>query len=309
MTSLAGRVESSSGAADALGRREWRRRLVRRVVGKVFLYLTLVLLTAIFLLPLVWMVSTSLKPEDKVFEYPPRLFTNFQWWNYTDAFEQFPFWQSLKNTMVITTFAMLGRLLSASFTAWVLARLRFPGRNAVFVLVLSTMMIPYQVTLIPQYIMFTKIGWSDSFKPLIVPNFFGGGAFAIFLLRQFMMTIPREYDDAAYIDGCGFFGVFWRIILPLSLPGLATLAIFTFMGNWNDFLGPLIYLSSPDKRTLAIAIRQWQVLKITASAAWVPALWSHLLAMSSLLVLPPTLLYFFAQRYFIQGIVISGIKG
>ncbi len=287
-----------------------RRQVGSRLLGRGLLYLVLTALTVLLVAPLVWMVSASFKPEGYVFEYPPRLIAEqIQWWNYVEAWNQFPFWRSLRNTMTITIGVELGRLLSASLTAYVFARLRFPGRHALFLLVLSTMMIPYHVVLIPQYLLFRNLNWLDSFRPLIVPHFFGGGAFFIFLLRQFFMTIPRDYDDAARIDGAGAFGILWRIILPMSKPALATVAIFTFMAEWNDFLAPLIYLNSQEKYTLAIAIRQWQQVAVWGAGAYVPPTWNAIMSMSTVLTVPPVLIFFFTQRYFIQGVVISGIKG
>ena len=287
-----------------------RRQLGSRLVGRGLIYVVLAVLTVILVAPLIWMVSASFKPEGYIFEYPPRLIAErIQWWNYVEAWNQFPFWRSLRNTMTIVLGAELGRLGSASITAYVFARLRFPGRNALFLLVLSTMMIPYHVILIPQYLLFRNLGWLDSFRPLIVPHFFGGGAFFIFLLRQFFMTIPRDYDDAARIDGAGTFGILWRILLPMSKPALATVAIFTFMGEWNDFLGPLIYLNSQEKYTLAIAIRQWQQVAVWGAGAYLPPTWNAIMAMATVLTIPPVLIFFFTQRYFIQGVVISGVKG
>jgi len=170
---------------------------------------------------------------------------------------------------------------------------------------LSTMMIPYQVTLIPQYLIFKYLHWLNSLRPLIVPAFFGGGAFYVFLLRQFFMTIPLDYDEAARIDGASYFDVFVRIILPLSKPALGAVAIFTFMGEWNDLLGPLIYLNTADKQTLSIGIAMW------ARGGAYPAVhyFSHTMAIALLMSLPPVLVFFSFQRYFIQGVVISGVKG
>ena len=312
---------SDSGSAQAGGALsqpppgmggEWMRRLQmgQRLLGRAFLYLVLAVLTVILVAPLIWMVSASFKPEGYVFEYPPRLIAEkIQWWNYVEAWNQFPFWRSLRNTLTITVGVEAGRLLSASLTAYVFARLRFPGRNPLFLLVLSTMMIPYHVVLIPQYLLFRNLGWLDSFRPLIVPHFFGGGAFFIFLLRQFIMTIPRDYDDAARIDGAGTFAILWRIIMPMTKPALATVAIFTFMGEWNDFLAPLIYLNSQEKYTLAIAIRQWQQVAVWGAGAYMPPTWNAIMAMATVLTIPPVVLFFFTQRYFIQGVVISGVKG
>ena len=173
-------------------------------------------------------------------------------------------------------------------------------------LVLTTLMIPYHVILIPQYLIFRDLGWLNTLKPLIVPAWFGGGAFFIFLLRQFFMTIPREYDDAARIDGCGFIQVWWHIILPMSLPALGAVAIFTFMGEWNDFLAPLIYLNTPEKQTLAIAVEQWRRSSVHTGYNHQ---WNHIMAVATVVTVPPLLVFFFAQRHFIQGVVISGIKG
>ena len=208
--------------------------------------------------------------------------------------------------MTVIVGVLVGRLLTASLTAYVFARLRFPGRGPLFIMVLSTMMIPYQVTLIPQYLLFRDLGWLDSMKPLVWPVWFGGGAYFIFLLRQFFISIPQDYDDAARIDGCGTFGILWRVILPMAAPALGTVAIFTFMGSWNDFFGPIIYLNTEEKYTLAVAIRQWQ------QTAWVGIgyrAWRHIMALSTILTIPPTVVYFVTQRWFVQGIVISGIKG
>ena len=169
-------------------------------------------------------------------------------------------------------------------------------------------MIPQQVRLIPQFLLFRWFGWLNSMKPLIWPSWFGGGAYFIFLLRQFFMTIPRDYDDAARIDGCGSFGIFWRIIAPMSAPVLGVVAIFTFIGGWNAFFGPTIYLNTIDKYTLAVAIRQWQWLGDLSAGANKPG-WVHIMAMSTVPTLPPVVVYFFTQRYFVQGVVISGVKG
>jgi ABC-type glycerol-3-phosphate transport system permease component len=174
--------------------------------------------------------------------------------------------------------------------------------------VLGTLMIPFHVTLIPQFLLFRQLEWTDSAKPLIVPAFFGGGAFYIFLLRQFFLTIPLEMDDAARIDGCGVFGTFWYIILPLSLPALGTVAIYTFMEEWNAFLRPLIYLNSPDNQTLAIALRHWQLGGV-AGGGWIHVPWTQIMAIASLITVPPLLTFFATQRYFIQGIVVTGLKG
>ena len=202
---------------------------------------------------------------------------------------------------IITFATMVGTLLSSSIVAYGFARLRARGRDVLFMILLSTMMIPPQVTMIPVFALFKLLNWTDTFKPLIIPNFFGG-AFFIFLLRQFYMTIPIELDDAAKIDGCSYLGIFSRIILPLTKPALATVAIFSFMWSWNDFMDPLIYLNSRDKLTLTLALNRFTgMYGMTA--------WNLLMAASLVVALPCFVLFFFAQRYFIQGIVVTGLKG
>lgn len=302
---------ASSSSTRARPRWVWGRRMQRgqRLAGHTALYLLLIALAIIFSYPLIWMITTSFKPEGYAFEYPPRLYAGtFQWQNYTEAWSQFPFWQSLGNTLTIMIGTLVGRMLSASLTAYALARLRAPGRNLLFMVVLSTMMIPYQVTLIPQFILFRKLRWLDSMKPLIWPHWFGGGAYFIFLLRQFYMTIPRDYDDAARMDGCGSFGIFFRIILPLSAPAMGVVAIYTFMGCWNDVFAPLVYLSAREKQTLAVAILHWRRWG-AATAGFNPPKYVEIMAMSAVLTIPPTIVFFLTQRYFVQGIVITGIKG
>jgi ABC-type glycerol-3-phosphate transport system permease component len=312
MARLDVRLDEGTGSAmadhDASVETRSHKWQIERTLSRIFLYMALVIGTIIFTVPLIWMVSSSFKPEGQVFQYPPKLIpSQFQPWNYTDALAQFPFLAAFKNTMTVVIGVGIGRLLSASLTAFVFARMRFPFRNALFVLVLATMMVPYHAVLLPQYLFFRNLGWLDSLRPLIVPQFFAVSAFYVFLLRQFFMTIPRDYDDAARIDGCGFLGTFWRIILPMSKPALGTVMIFTFMEQWNDFLAPLIYLNSKENLTLAVAIKQWQ--HQATALFYHPAQWNHIMAMATLISIPPILIFFFTQRYFVQGVVVSGIKG
>jgi multiple sugar transport system permease protein len=284
----------------------FKRQSVQDTVRRTIVHLVLAGIGFVLMIPFLWMLSSSLKSEAEIFRFPPTWIPErFLWHNWSDALQKFPIVRSVRNTMFIVLGSMAGTLISGSLTAFAFARLRFRARDALFLLVLSTMMIPVHVTLIPQYILFTKLKWIDSFKPLIVPAFFGGGAYTIFLLRQFFMTIPIELDDAARIDGCSSLQIYWRIMLPLSKPALSTIAIFNFMGNWNAFLGPLIYLDDPKKHTLSIALSFFQ-----QSGAYMPErTWSHLMVMSLVSVLPCLILFFFAQRIFIQGVVISGVKG
>ena len=248
-TSLGGQV---SGTADARNLR--RKAESARALERAAIHLVLLIGAVAMLFPLYWMVSTSLKPEYEVYLLPPTWIpSEFQWIHYYQAFvDYFNFAQYGSNTMVITLGVLAGRLLSASLVAFGFARIRFIGRDLIFILVLSTMMVPGQVTIIPLYILFVELGWLNTFWPLIVPTWFGGGAFFIFLLRQFILTINPELDDAARIDGCGWLGIYARITLPLIKPALAAVAIFSFMGTWNDFFGPLIFLRSRDMLTLAV---------------------------------------------------------
>jgi multiple sugar transport system permease protein len=286
----------------------WRssRHAVQRVTIAVT-YVILVLGAIPLLVPFVWMVSTALKEAGQVLVFPPIWIPDpLRWQNFYDSLTQpyAPFDVFFTNTMIITVLSMFGQLLSASVVAFGFSRLRFWGRDKAFLVVLATMMLPHQVTLIPTFVIFKMLGWMDTFLPLIVPYFFGGGAFYIFLMRQFFMTIPLEMDDAARIDGCSTLRLYWTIILPLARPVLGTAAIFSFLAHWNDFLGPLIYLNSVSKYTLSLGLRQLQGHGPYAIQRW------DLLMAASLIVMAPVLILFFtAQRYFIQGVVVSGVKG
>ena len=259
--------------------------------------------TVIISVPFFWMISTSLKPQMDVYLFPPRWIPDpIQWENYQQVMTFWPFWTYVWNSVVVSVGGIIGKLLASSVAAYGFARLRAPGRDVIFIILLSTMMLPSQVTLIPQFILFSKLGWVDSFKPLIVPSFFLG-PFYVFLLRQFFMTISFELEDAARIDGCNSLQVFYRVILPLSMPALAIVAIFEFRGRWNDFLEPLIYINTPSKRTLALALQYFQ-----GSEGVLPQL--HLLMAASFLSMIPLLILFtVAQKRFMQGIVFTGIKG
>jgi multiple sugar transport system permease protein len=264
-------------------------------------YVVLIVGSIISLIPFFWMVTSSFKDPSKVFADPPQWWPKpWLWSNYAKAFEKMPFALYTWNTIKITATCLVGQLLSCSLVAFGFARMRFPGRDVLFVVLLSTMMLPAQVTMIPVFKIFATLGWYDTFLPLTVPAFFGS-AFFIFLLRQYYMTIPHEMDEAARIDGASTWQVYWRVLLPQAKPALATVAIFSFMAHWNDFLGPLIYLSSPAKRTLALGLYAFQGQYSTD--------WNYLMAASTVVMLPLLILFFAAQKYFIQGVVISGVKG
>lgn len=256
----------------------------------------------IILIPAAWMLSTSLKTLQEVLTFPPKWIPDsWMWSNYPEALTFLPFDIYFRNTALITFAVLIGDLLTNSLVAYAFARLRAPGREILFTLVLSTMMVPYQVLMTPQYVLFHRLGWVDTFRPLVIPAWFGS-AFLIFLLRQFYRGIPSELDDAARIDGCGFISTWWRIMVPLSLPALASAAIFSFTYNWNDFTAPLIYLSSPDKMTLAVGLAYFR-------HRYGATPWHLLMAASVVAVLPCVVLYFTAQKYFIQGVVVTGVKG
>jgi multiple sugar transport system permease protein len=223
------------------------------------------------------------------------------WENYPRAWTAKPFSLYTFNSAFIAVACILGQVLSASLVAFGFARLRFPGRGPLFLVVLSTMMLPSQVTMIPHYLIYRSFGWIDTFLPLIVPSFLGGGAFYIFLFRQFFMTLPRELDESARLDGASWFRVYWNILMPLCRPIVATIAVFSFIAHWNEFMGPLIYLNSPEKMTLALGLRTFQ-------SAYTSYL--HLLmAAATLALIPVLVLFFFAQKQFVKSIVLSGLKG
>jgi multiple sugar transport system permease protein len=262
----------------------------------------LVVVAMVMLVPFLWLVSSSLKPQHQVFQFPPQWIPNpILFENYTQALTYKPFDIYLRNSLFIVTLNILAVVLSSSFCAYGFARLSFPGRDLWFGVVLATLMVPYVVLLVPTFVIFTRLGWIDTFLPLIVPQFFGGGAFNIFLMRQFFRTIPDELSDAARIDGASEFGIYWRIILPLSKPALITVAIFTFLGSWNDFLGPIIYLKSPEHFTVAVGLASFRSVLNTR--------WELQMAASTAMIVPVVVLFFVAQRYFIKGIVMTGLKG
>ncbi|NPV80868.1 MAG: carbohydrate ABC transporter permease [Firmicutes bacterium] len=271
-----------------------------RIIRQTAVYLALIMLSLVFLLPLFWMVSTSLKPDRQIFAFPPIWIPSpLQWSNYATAWTFVPFFTYLKNTLIICGLAVFGALVSCPLVAYGLSKIQWPERDALFILLISTMMIPYQVVMIPVYLVFNKLGWVNTFRPLVVPAFFGI-PFYIFLLRQFFMTIPSELDDAARVDGCSEIMILYRVILPLAKPALAVVALFQFIAHWNDFLGPLIYLTDQSKYTLALGLQQFQSGYHTA--------WAALMAAATMVTLPIIVLFFFTQKTFIQGITLTGIK-
>lgn len=272
------------------------------VLGKrVFAYFIMTLGAFAMVIPFIWMLSTALKEPGQVFTMPPIWIPKpIIWDNFSRAWKSLPFALFSTNSFKIAILGTLGTLLSCSWAAYAFARLRFPGKDALFAVILATMMIPGQITMIPIFIVMKYLGWYDTHLPLWVPSFFGS-AFGTFLLRQFFTSLPEELDDAAKIDGCNPFEIYWRIYLPLSKPALATLGVLTFLGSWNNLLGPVIYLKTIEKFTLMIGLSFFQGQYVTD--------YSLLMAGSLISLIPIILLYVVAQKYFVQGIALTGIKG
>lgn len=304
--------------------------LTQRFLHSVLVYVLLLLVGVVFVAPFAWLISTSLKPDDDLLKSPPVWVpSKLQWENFPKAFLwgyepsvpakatgsesmrmlgkalttrplHIPFVRYTLNTLWITGWCMLGTLFSCSLVAYGFSRFSWPGRDFLFFLLLSSMMLPGLVTLIPVLMLFRKLGWVGTRLPLIVPAFFGS-AFYVFLLRQFYMTIPNDLGEAARIDGCTEFGIYRRIVLPLSKPALAIVALFTFVSTWNDFLGPLIYLSDESQYTLSLGLQMF--------LSQHGAEWQKLMAASTIMILPVIVLFFLAQRTFIEGISLTGLKG
>jgi len=265
-------------------------------------YLVVIFGAITFLIPLVWMFVTSLKIPAQIYVYPPEWIPNpVKWGNYLQVLTFFPFFRYLLNTLYITSLNVVGVLVSCSLVAYGITHIRWPGRNIIFILVISVLIMPYVVTLIPLYLMYHRLGWIGSYKPLWVSSFFGVWAFHTFLLRQFFLAIPQELSNAAKIDGCSEFRIYWNIVLPLSKPALFAVALFEFLWTWNDFLMPLVYLTNQKMYTLSLGLAFFQGTHDTAV--------NLLMGASSLVTIPVLILFFFAQRSFIEGITLTGLKG
>ncbi|MBI3960225.1 MAG: carbohydrate ABC transporter permease [Chloroflexi bacterium] len=281
----------------------WRRKSTRRQIAGWFGLLAILLGAIIMLTPLLWMLSTSLKAEGDIFVIPVQWIPKqILWSNYPAALTYVPYFRYFLNSVEVSILVVIGAVLSASCVAFAFARLRAPGKDTLFVILLATLMLPGEVTLVPVYLLFRIFGWLDTYQPLILPSWFGGSAFYIFLLRQFFLTLPTELDDAAKIDGASLFDIYWRIVMPLSKPALATIAIFAFFGSWNAFQAPLIYLNTMEKYTLPIALRLY--LSTLGNTHW-----NFLMAATLVSIIPPLVIFFTSQRYFVEGAVLTGIKG
>jgi multiple sugar transport system permease protein len=271
------------------------------LLGRLALHVALGVLAVTWLVPFLWLVSSSLKVDSQLFAWPPIWIPNpVDWSNYVEAVHAIPFFLYARNTVLIALLSCVGSLVSCPLAAYSLSRLEWPGRNVLLVVTLATMMIPFQVTMIPVFLVFNRLHWLDTWLPLIVPEFFGS-AFFIFLLRQFFFTIPKDLSDAARIDGAGEGLIFSRIILPLSRPVLAVIVLFQTLWKWTDFIGPLIYLSRGELYTISLGLQQYVSRYGMAWTAW--------LAASTLVTLPVIVLFIFTQQYFIEGITFTGLKG
>lgn len=276
--------------------------------GRVILYVVVLLLCILFGFPLFWTLMGSLKTPAEMASFPPPWIPAApQWANYVRVFEisRHPVSIWALNSTIIVILSTVGAILTASLVAYSFARFEYRGRDLLFMITLSTLMLPAEVTLIPQFVLFYKIGWLNTLKPLWVPYWFGGGAFAIFLMRQFFLSLPKDLDEAALIDGASYFRIFWSILMPLCKPVLATLAIIIVIDRWSDFLGPVIYLNSPEKFTISVGLRFFN----NAPDVGGEPLQHLLMAACILSMLPVIIIFFVGQRYFVQGIVMSGIKG
>lgn len=268
---------------------------------KIFINSLLIIAACGFSLPFIWMLSTSLKPTEQLFAYPPVWIPNpINWGNYIQAVTDIAFFNQFKNSLIIASVSTLGVIISCPLVGYTFARLRWKGRDTLFLITLGVMMIPFPVTMVPLFIVWSKLGLVGTFLPLIIPAFFGV-PFYIFLMRQFFKQLPKDLEDAARIDGCTEFGIFFRIMLPLCQPAVLTIGLFQFMASWNDFLGPLIYLNDESNYTLQLGLQQFRQAQDTA--------WGPLMAASVLVALPIIFLYFIVQKKFISGITFGGVKG
>lgn len=275
--------------------------LTIKKINRTLAHLCLIIASFFFIIPFIWLVSTSLKPLTQIFTFPPEWIPNpFQWSNYSRAVEYIAFWTYLKNTAVITIVSTIGVIISCPLVAYSFAKLEWRGRGVLFFITLAVMMIPGQVTMIPLFLLFTKLGWVGTALPLIVPQFFGV-PFYIFLLRQFFLGLPDALREAARIDGASEFRIYLQIMFPLAKSAVLAVALFQFMGSWTDFIGPLLYLTNEPTYTVSLGLQQFQSQKGSE--------WGLLMAVSTLMTLPVIILFFFLQKTFISGITFSGIKG
>jgi multiple sugar transport system permease protein len=284
-------------ASRAAERRTFNRKTVRSIIA----HAVLIALSIVFMTPLLWLVGTSFKIDSQILIFPPVWIPQpFTIQQYVKGLNYIPFLQYLTNTLIYCGLSVFGTIVSSSLVAYSLARIRWPGRNIFFAIIIATLMVPGQVTLIPLFLVFKNLGWLDTLLPLIVPHFFLQ-PFSIFLLRQFFLTIPPELSEAARVDGASEFGIYWSILMPLAKPVLASVGLFTFLATWNDYLGPLIYLNSPENYTLSLGLAQFRGEHGVE--------WGAMMAVSTVMRVPVLIAFFFTQRTFVQGITMTGVKG
>ena len=272
-----------------------------KLLKNLLIYVLLIFCSLLFLAPFYWMFSTSVKPSNEVFLFPPKWIpSHFKFENFWNAWQLQPFGMCLKNSLIVVGMTTVAQVFSSSLIAYGFARFDFKGKNFLFMIVLATMMIPWDVTMIPLYMEFNLFGWINTLKPLIVPSFFGSGFF-IFMLRQFLLGIPKELDEAARIDGANAFQIYWKIYLPLMKPALILVAIFNILNTWNDYLGPLVFLNDQSKYTLTLGLAQFKgVFGVDTTA---------IMAITTLICIPPVLIFFIAQKHIVEGVSSTGLKG
>lgn len=298
-------LEQTRPEAPALAPRIAGQRRLDDVAVKIAAYTLISIGAAIVLVPFFWMISTSLKAPSRLFVYPPEWIPNpIRWSNYVEAWEILPFWRFLLNTLFITVLAMAAEIFTASIVAYGFARYRFPYRNALFILLLATMMLPGILTLIPKFIMWRELERIDTFSPIVVGAWFAWGPSYVFLLRQFFLSIPREIEEAAVLDGANTFQIYRQIMLPLVKPALLAIGVLSFQGNWNNFEAPLIYLSTLEKYPMVLGLQFF-----SESLSGQAPQFHYMMAMSTLMAAPILALFFAAQRYFIEGLTVGGVKG
>ena len=274
----------------------------QKLIGDILTFIVLTLGGLFMALPFIWMLSSSLKPLSGIYVFPPEFLPrDLQWLNYVEIFRRLPFHLFFQNSIMVAGIETTGVLLTASMAGYAFARLRFPGRDQIFLVYLSTMMIPFAVRMIPLFILMRTFGWVDTLQALYIPGMFS--AWGTFLMRQFMITIPRELEDAAFIDGATRPQIYWKIIIPLTKPALATLGIFHFMGSWNAFLWPIIILSSMENRTLPLGLAAFRAMVAMKTP------WHLVMAASVVSVLPVLIIFILGQKYYVRGIVTTGLKG
>ncbi|RUT43426.1 carbohydrate ABC transporter permease [Paenibacillus anaericanus] len=265
-------------------------------------YVALISISVLFIVPFIWLIRSSLMDLSQIFTMPPEWIPEpFKWDNFQRALTVLPFDTFFINTIIIVVSVLIGTVVTSSIAAFGFSRIKWKGRDTVFAILMTSMMLPAAVTIIPSFLGWQMLGFYDTYYPLIVPAYFGGGIFNIFLLRQFYLTIPQDFDEAAFVDGANYFQIYWRIILPLSRSAIIVVALFSFLGSWNDFMGPLIYLKSDNLFTLALGLQMFQ--------GSYTAQWDLLMAASAAVVLPCVIVFLVGQRYFLEGITLSGLKG